>query len=459
MTPPTDIPATDSDPGQDIIFAKASGAGAAALSVLRLSGAGAHALVASLCPGRLPAERQASLRKLRAPESGEVLDEALVLLFGEGRSYTGEESAELHLHGGEAVSTAVFAALERLGARLARPGEFSRRALALGRLDLAQAEAVGALVAAETDAERRIALRGLSGEIKALSDKWRAAIIEAAALLETGVDFVDEALGDDLIDDAARRIAALSAELSAHIDASERAALAPEHPVVALLGPPNAGKSSLLNAISGLDRAIVSDEPGTTRDSIDVTMRIAGRKLALTDTAGMRKGDNSLENQGIARSLAHLQSADRRIFVLSHDTLAAFQPLKAHIRPDDALFWTKSDVSPPKTADWAALPPARRYMVSARKPAEAREALARYIAESEDAGGLESPLSGSERRLAVLRDAGKWVGKAEAAAKSGALELAIEDLRRAAASLEALTGAIGHEDVLDAVFSRFCIGK
>lgn len=442
----------------DIIYAKASGGGPAALSVLRLSGQGAHALVASLC-GRLPSVRQASLRRLRAPDSGEILDEALVLLFEEGRSFTGEESAELHLHGGEAVATAVFAALERLGARLARPGEFSRRALAQGRLDLAQAEAIAALVSAETEQERRLALRGLSGEIGQLAASWRERLIEVTALLETGVDFVDESLGDDLIAQAGARISAFGEELRGHIEAAERVALAPEAPVIALLGPPNAGKSSLLNAISGLDRAIVSPEPGTTRDSIDVSLRIAGRKLALMDTAGVRDAENTIEKQGVTRSLDQMRHADRRIFVISRDTLDVFTELSAHIRSDDALFWTKSDIAPPEAEDWEKLPEAQRFVVSARLPAEAKEALARYIGDSFSDDGFESPLSGSERRLAVLRSAESRLVQAASSVQAGTIELAIEDLRRCGAQLAALTGVIDHEDVLDAVFSRFCIGK
>ena len=308
----------------EIIYAKASGAGQAAIAIIRLTGAESHALVGRMLRGASPKPRVAALRSLIDPKDGAALDHALVLLFAKGASYTGEESAELHLHGGEAVLSAVFDVLERLGARLARPGEFSRRALQNGALDLAQAEAVGALIAAETQIERRQALRGLQGEIGELASRWRETLISLIGLLETGVDFVEEALGDDLIDDARVRLEVFRTELSVHIEEAGRVELRRDLPVVALIGPPNAGKSSLLNAIAGVDRAIVSATPGTTRDLVDLSIRVLGQEIMLTDTAGIRKTDDAVEQEGVARSRAAMRRSDRRIFVASADTWEEF---------------------------------------------------------------------------------------------------------------------------------------
>lgn len=444
----------------DIIYAKASGGGAAAISIVRLTGAGSHRLVQSLLRGSKPKPRQAALRRVFDGETGELIDQALVLLFEQGASYTGEESAELHLHGGEAVSAAIFTALERVGARLAQPGEYTRRALANGSLDLAQAESVGALIAAESAAERRQALRGLEGEVGELATRWRDSLISMIGLLETGVDFVEEELGEELVLEVADRLFALQNELDEHVKEASRVDLRRDRPVVVLVGPPNAGKSSLLNAIAGVDRAIVSAIPGTTRDTVDVTMRISGREIMLADTAGLRDSDDVIEQAGVARTRAQMQSADQRIFVVSADTWSEFQALLPEIRAEDAVFWSKSDLEPPSETALSALPGQNCFSVSARAPHEARRAIERFLERSQRLSEAPvSPLIGSERRIALLRSADPHLRQAATGLQNGAAELAIEDLRRAAAHLAALTGKIDQEDVLDALFSRFCIGK
>ena len=445
---------------EDVIYAKASGGGAAAISVVRLSGAGSHAIVERLCGGSLPAVRMAGLRKLKDPEDGGVIDQALVLLFADGASYTGEESAELHIHGGEAVSYALFGALERLQARLARPGEFSRRALRNGALDLAEAESVGALIAAETEAERRQALRGLDGEVGRLAATWRDALISVAGLLETGVDFVEEELGSDLIDEAATRLQALRSEMKTHIADARRFEMRLDRPMVALLGPPNAGKSSLLNAVAGVDRAIVSSMAGTTRDRVDLFVRVAGREITLSDTAGLRDSPDEIERQGVFRSRQAMAEADLRIFVVSGDTREEFDALKEEIRPTDALFWNKADLSRPGDEEWPSIATEHRFVVSAKAPEEAKSAIERYLHGQMDGEPTpESPIAGSARRIALLEQASERLTASESHITAGAAELASEELRRAMNRLEALTGSIDHEDVLDALFSRFCIGK
>lgn len=443
----------------DVIFAKASGSGLAAISVVRLSGAGAHAIIAKLCRGRLPAPRRASLRSLIDPKDHEILDQALVLIFPQGGGYTGEEAVELHLHGGAAVTEAVFAALERMGARLAAPGEFSRRALLNGSLDLAEAESVGALIHAETDLQRRQALRGLEGEIGALASGWREALLSIIGLLETGVDFVEEELGDDLIEEAAERLSALRTELTRHLQEAAEVDLRRDRPSIVLVGPPNAGKSSLLNAIAGVDRAIVSSQPGTTRDRVDLSMKIAGHEVVLSDTAGLRSTEDPVEAEGVHRTTKAMGQADRRIFVVSLDTLDAFKALRPEIESRDAVFWNKSDLSPPPEPFWSDLGEVRRFVVSAQNPGSVRQAISTLVAAADAASLPQSPLLGSERRLALVRRGETALAEAAALLNQGTSEVAIEELRQAASHLAALTGVIDQEDVLDALFSRFCIGK
>lgn len=445
--------------GQDLIYARATGEAAAAIAVIRLSGHGAHAAVTALC-GSLPEVRRAVVRTLRDPRSGDVIDQALVFVFATGASYTGEESAELHIHGGRATADKLFAALENCNARLAKPGEFTRRAVASGGLDLAEAEGVGAMIAAETAAQHAQALRALRGEVGVQASAWRERLLEITGLLETGVDFVDERLGDDLIRQAERGLAKLVAEFQAHIDDSRRFSLGSDRPVIALIGPPNAGKSSFLNTLSGYERAIVSAAPGTTRDTIEVTFRLGEREVTVVDTAGLRVSENVIEDEGVRRSEAEAARADLVVYVVSADTFHCFANLPRSPGPADALLWTKSDLADPPTPFWSEIVCPAKAMVSTRDPAAARSAFEQLLrmALPSQAGAL-SPLAGSERRLGVLERAQKAAISAQAAAKADRVELAVEGLREAANRLETLTGRIDHEDVLDALFGRFCIGK
>lgn len=446
---------------RDTIYALASGGLPSAIAVLRLSGPGTDAILVRLLDGPLPQPRLASLRKLSDPETGDVIDEALVLRFAAGASYTGESAAELHLHGGEAVVLAAERALLALGARMARPGEFSRRALAEGRLDLAQAEAVAALIHAESETARRQALRVLDGAIGRLADEWRRRLIEASAYLETGVDFVDEALGDDLIDSAAAFLSALRDDLQQHVESAIAFDDSQETLSVVLVGPPNAGKSSLLNAILARDVAIVTDIAGTTRDVLRSTVKIGGAALELVDTAGRRESDDIVEAEGVRRAKAAAESAWRRIYVGSADTESAFRILLAEEPPreGDAIFWTKRDAADAAPEDLLAEHGARWSSVSARD-GSAREAFLRYLEQQRPAPrALPSPIAGSARRTALLRQAVEALRSAEQHVRSGAIELGAADIRDAGEAIEALIGRIDHEQVLDAVFASFCIGK
>ena len=303
---------------QDTIFAKASGAGQAAVAVLRLSGPGAGPALAQLA-GRLPAPRHASLRRLRCPRSQEVLDQALVLWFPGPQSYTGEDSAELHLHGGAAVVAGVAEALAGLGCRPAEPGEFTRRAFLHGKLDLTQAEAVADLIAAETAAQRRQALRQAEGALATLYGAWTARATRILAHQEAAIEFEMDDLPSDLSAQARREAATLGQEIAAHLDDGNRGERLREGLSIAILGAPNAGKSSLLNALVGRDAAIVSTQAGTTRDVVEVRLDLGGIPAILADTAGLRATQDEIEQEGVRRARRRAEEADLVLAVFAAD--------------------------------------------------------------------------------------------------------------------------------------------
>lgn len=445
----------------DVIYALASGSTPAAIAVMRISGSGTDAVLSGLIAGPLPPTRRASVRRLVDPRNGEALDDALVLRFSAGASYTGEDSAELQLHGGEMVVSAVEGALIALGARMATPGEFSRRALAEGRLDLAQAEAVAALIHAESESARRQALRVLDGALGEQVAAWRTRMIEAAAYLETGVDFVDEDLGDELILDAAQRLASLRQDLSQHLESARNFDAQDEALSIVFVGPPNAGKSSLLNAITGRDLAIVTEIAGTTRDVLRTSLKVAGVTLELADTAGQRESDDRVEAEGVARARAAADKAWRRIHVISADTEDAARRLldQTPPRPGDAVFWTKSDRDDVAPEDIASAFGPRFYAVSARD-STARAAFLSYLEqERPQQTARPSAVAGSQRRAGLVAKAVRSLERAEAQVRSGSIELGAAELRDAMHAVESLIGVVDHEQILDLVFSSFCIGK
>ena len=308
----------------DTIFALASARGKAGVAVLRLSGPASWDAVLRLTPS-LPAPRTAGLRRLVA--DGEYLDEALVLTFTEGASFTGEQAAELHLHGATATVAAVLRVLGDMpGLRQAGPGEFTRRALENGNLDLAQVEGLADLIEAETEAQRKQALRVLSGEIGARAQGWRKGLIRAAALLEATIDFADEDVPVDVTPEVRTLIAdvmtTLRAELAGY-GASERIRDGYE---VAIVGRPNAGKSTLLNALAGREAAITSEFAGTTRDIIEVRMDLGGLPVTVLDTAGLREAEDAVEAIGVSRALDRAEKADLRVFLLDGADLPLLAP-------------------------------------------------------------------------------------------------------------------------------------
>jgi tRNA modification GTPase len=432
----------------DTIFAPATAPGRAAVAVVRLSGPQAGDALRRLS-GRLPAPRRASVRRLRDAD-GALLDEALVLWLPGPASYTGEDSVELHLHGGPAVVAGVLAALSGLGLRLAEPGEFTRRAFENGRLDLAQAEGVADLIEAETDAQRRQALDQVGGRLSGAQARWREALIEALAVFEAAVDFPDEEIPADVARRAAPVLEALLGELRAAADETERGERVRSGYRIALMGAPNAGKSTLLNALARRDAAIVTATAGTTRDIIEVPLVLAGYKVILADTAGLRDTVDEIEAEGVRRAQAWGAEADLRIW-LRDGAAGADEAAPGRPGANDVVLITKRDLAEPAGS-------AEGRPFSARL-SEDLAWLEATLADRVSAalGGAEPPAATRLRHRDLLAEA---VLRLERAAGGDiAPELAAEDVRLAARALDRITGRIGSEDVLDRVFASFCIGK
>lgn len=437
----------------DTIFALATAPGRAAVAVVRISGPATRYAVAELV-GRLPEPRRASLRRLHDPNAGELLDEALVLWFSDQAGFTGEDAAELQLHGGPAVIDAVMDALSGLGLRLAEPGEFSRRAFENGRMDLAGAEAVADLIDAETAAQRRQALAQLGGALTNRYERWRAALLDSLAWLEAEIDFPDEDLPDALAARAGGPLGSLSEEIAAALG-DLRGQRVREGLKIALIGAPNAGKSSLINALAGRDAAIVTDIPGTTRDIIEVPLVVSGFKVVLADTAGLRESTDPIEVEGVRRARAWAEAADLRLWVVDPSGAAETPDL---IRPSDIVVLSKADLGPVHAPEVKGVEIVPASTVSEPGLEGLRAALTARVEAM--AGGADFPAATRIRHRALLEEASGHLHRALGAlAARREPELVAEDVRLAARSLERLSGRIDPEAVLDRVFATFCIGK
>jgi tRNA modification GTPase len=426
----------------DTIYALATARGRSGLAVVRISGPGAFAAGLVLC-GSLPAPRVAGLRRLTW--AGELLDEALVLSFAEGASFTGEAVVELHCHGGPAVVGAVLRALaEQPGLRLAEPGEFTRRALENGVLDLAQVEGLADLIDAETEAQRRQAVRVLSGSVGQKVDGWRRDLIRAGALLEATIDFADEDVPVDVSPEVLALIDGLMGDLgreAAGVTAAERIRDGFE---VAIVGAPNAGKSTLLNQLAGREAAITSEIAGTTRDVIEVRMEIAGLPVTFLDTAGLRDTEDRLERAGIERALARAEAADLRLF------LTEGSPLPLEPVGDDLVVLAKADTK----SGWSGL------AVSGKTGQGVPELMARIGEILGERVGSAGALVRERHRVAVTKAiAALAESRAEVVRDDSRVELAAEHLRQAVRALDALVGRVDVDDLLGEIFASFCIGK
>ncbi len=445
---------------RDTIYALATAPGRAAIAVVRISGPEADRALHALTDSR-PRPRRATLALLRRPASGDMLDQALVLRFPSPASYTGEDQVELHLHGGPAIVSAVAAALAGLGLRAAEPGEFTRRAFESGRMDLSEAEAVADLVEAETDSQHRQALAQLQGRLARRQEAWRSELLDAAAVLEAAIDFPDEDLPQGLMDQARQPLERLRADLVAAA-ADRRGESVRDGFRIALVGAPNAGKSSLLNALAGRDAAIVTEIAGTTRDVIEVPLVIEGYKVILADMAGLRPTPDRIEQEGVARARAWSAAADLRLLVADRSASeAGWRGAADALRPGDVLVLNKADRAPgPADAQlraWAGATGLGTVDCAATEPPPAAvQAMLKERVVSALSGG-EPPAVTRERHRLLLAQAVQHLDRALAQRRSA--ELMAEDIRLAARAMERLSGRIDPESILDQVFGAFCIGK
>lgn len=443
----------------DTVYAVATAQGRAAVAILRLSGPGTEAALRAIC-GDVPPPRRAVLRALR--HDGVVIDQALVLWFPAPGSYTGEDAAELQVHGGPAVIRACSDVLSALGLRPAEPGEFTRRAFQNGRMDLAQAEGVADLVDAETEAQRRQALDQLGGALGRRYEAWRDTLLNALALLEAEIDFPDEDLPGALGARVAALLAPLREELTAALAEADRGRRIRDGWRVALIGAPNAGKSSLFNALVGRDAAIVTATPGTTRDVIEAVLVLGGYKILIADTAGVRESAEPIEAEGVRRARAWADAAALRLWVVDASAEGPeWREATELVRAGDLLVLNKDDLAPGAAGrsarDWADAHGVRSIACSARTTAAALLDVLHALAVARLQGADTPPVT-RERHLRRLREAEAGVAAA-LQAMDQAPELAAEELRRAGAALGRVTGRIDPEDVLDLVFGQFCIGK
>ncbi|HEX4507249.1 MAG TPA: tRNA uridine-5-carboxymethylaminomethyl(34) synthesis GTPase MnmE [Alphaproteobacteria bacterium] len=481
----------------ETLFALASAPGRAAIAVWRLSGPGTADGIRLLTGKTPPAPRRASLRRLTDPATGEAIDQALVLWFPGPASFTGEDSAELHSHGGRAVAEAIGAALARLpGFRHAEPGEFSRRAFQNGKLDLTEAEAIADLAAAETEAQRRQALAQAGGALSGLYDGWRTELIRLRAHLEAEIEFPDEDVGDPVAQ-LSGQIGALSASVSEHLADARRGERLRDGLTIAVVGAPNAGKSSLVNALAQRDVAIVSPEAGTTRDAIEVHLDLGGYPVVLVDTAGLRRTAGAVETEGIRRARARAEAADLVLALLAADadrdaeTLALLDeravvvlskadlqprsskiiasPLEGEVGPKGRVGGSAAtsptergrDHHPPPAGQSAADLPLKgggEEIAISTKTGQGIDILLQFL--TVRVSGLLADRGAPPPTRARHREAlTRCLAALDAALTAELPELAAEDLRRAAEELGRITGRIDIEDMLDAIFRDFCIGK
>ncbi len=483
------------------IFALSSAPGRAGIAVIRVSGKAARGALEALCKDGAPAPRMAAVRELRDPRSGQILDRALVLWFPGLASFTGEDVAEFHVHGGRAVIAGVLEALGSLGLRMSRPGEFTRRAFENGKLDLTEAEGLADLIHADTAAQRSQALSQLSGALRERYEAWRSSLLRAMAYVEASLDFSDEGgIAEGAFNEALPLVRGLAAELDRALADGRRGEVVREGIRVAIVGAPNVGKSSLLNALAGREAAIVFDEPGTTRDIIEVALDLDGFPFVLHDTAGLRDTPSPVEQEGVRRALAAAADADVVLAMFDAATphpvplpmgegtvlhaphailpsllnpLADADILRGKLakaslqgegQDEGSKVQSRAVIAVLNKADLLqskAKCGAGAILVSA-KTGEGFDALKAALISfaRENFGATETPLITRTRHRQEIERARADMASFLACAGTGDHpELAAEHLREAADALGRLTGRLDVEEVLGQIFSEFCIGK
>jgi tRNA modification GTPase len=438
-------------PRNPTIFALSSGRPPSAIAIVRVSGPDAASAVQQLV-GKIPEPRMA-MRALLRDAVGAGIDDAVVLWFPAPASATGEDVAEFHVHGGRAVLAALFASLSSIeGLRPAEPGEFTRRAFENGKLDLTEAEGLDDLIHADTDRQRHQALRQLKGLLGDKARDWRKEIIEAQALIEAGIDFSDESdVPIELIAPALTKVKALLAEIRSVLAAQGKAERLREGLVIAIAGPPNVGKSTLMNQLARREVAIVSPHAGTTRDVIEVQLDLDGYPVTVIDTAGIRETDDPVEQEGVRRARARAAEADLVLWLADAEGTGTTHQVDAPIW----LVRNKIDISSAtsKPGDPS------EFRISAARGDGVADLINALVSFARDFfGSSESGLITRERQRRLLEDTSRALERSIAAINEGE-ELAAEDLRSAAYSLGRLLGRVDVEDILDVIFREFCIGK
>lgn len=442
---------------QDTIFALASAPGRAGVAVVRVSGSQSYESLGQLTDKKC-APRMAILRHLKHPDSRETIDHALVIPFKNPASYTGEDLVEYHLHGGRAVVDALLSFLEgQADHRMAEPGEFTRRAFENGKMDLTRAEAVADLIDAETAAQKAQALSQMGGALASLYEGWTQSLKEILAHMEADIEFPDEDLPEGISPELLPKIETLCGEISEHLSDNKRGERLRDGVHIAVIGAPNAGKSSLVNALARRDVAIVSDMAGTTRDVIEVHLDLGGYPVILADTAGLRPdqigedGQDAIESEGIRRALERAQAAD--IKLLLFDGVASVPD--AHtlnlIDENALLVVNKADHKNPdfglEDAIWISVKNGDGFDILMNELQKRIEAML---------GRSETPALTRRRHRKALEEAKEHLDRSLAASLP---ELMAEDLRLAIRSLGCITGRVDVEDLLDVIFHDFCIGK
>lgn len=445
---------------RDTIFALASGLGRTAVAVIRLSGPAARHVLESLLVGSIPQPRRAAVRRLHDPQTCDPLDQALVLWLPGPGSFTGEDQAEFHIHGSPAVRSAVLRSLSSLpGCRHAEPGEFTRRAFLNGRLDLTAVEGLADLIDAETEAQRRQALRQLEGGLAGEVARWRERLVEAMASCEAMLDFSDEGdVPDDMVANVIATAGAVRAEIVTSLAQGNRGELIREGFRVVIAGRPNAGKSTLLNAMARRDVAIVSPTPGTTRDTIEVRCDLGGLPVAFVDTAGLRESQDLVEREGMARARAQMERADLVLWLKPADDQtdeARLEDMRLNGRSLVLVVATKSDLKPADAcADLAV-------------SAVTGDGLDTLLSRIEELAGQSMSTTGDavltrDRHRVALAGVVACLDRVSSMAQGDdgmAIELLAEDLRLALRHLGRMTGSVDVEEVLGRIFASFCIGK
>ena len=443
------------------IYALSTAPGRAGIAVIRISGRAARNALDALCHGRFPAQRVASFRRLRHPHTGEVLDEFVVLWLPGPASFTGEDVAELHVHGGRAVVAGVLEALASFGLRLAEPGEFTMRAFGNGKIDLTEAEGLADLINAETAYQRRQAIAQHCGALRGHYDHWRTTLLSAMAYVEASLDFSDEGdVGPNPFQEAVPIVGGLVGELERALADGHRGEIVREGIQVAIVGAPNVGKSSLLNALAGREAAIVFHEPGTTRDIIEVALDLDGFPFVLRDTAGLRETESPVELEGIRRALTSARDAD--VVLLMHDATAARprgdgQAERLRSRTGKTIpVVNKIDLVHSDHSHCA-----EGTLLISAKTGEGLDALKTALVKfaEKSFGNTETPLITRARHRQEIERARSALNQFLAGADTDLPEIAAEHLREAADAFGRLTGRLDVEDVLGQIFGEFCIGK